>query len=284
MIRWAAIASLALLTLVGCSAPPRIDILHVHGLHYDAATDSLFVATHHGLAKGEREGKQWSWNYLGEERYDFMGFSVDGNQSTTFYSSGHPDDPYEYGGTSLGLRRSTDGGITWEQRSLKGRADFHALTGVAKAGDAVIGWANGQLMASGDGGLTWTNHTAPGSIYALAATDSMVWAGTDKGLFSSRDGLRTWQASGLTGAVISVATSPDGKTVLASLISDRSGVYVGDASGSLWQRTTKPELRDIDAPILFGIDTSDSKHIFAADDAAHTWESRDRGATWTTVR
>lgn len=284
-----AVGAVALWLLAGCSQPgPDVEIFHVHGLHYAAGEDVLFVATHHGLVRGERSGGSWGWSFASAERYDYMGFTPDGNRSGTFYSSGHPDNPYQYGGTNLGLRRSTDGGVTWEQRSLKGEVDFHALTGVPGIEGAVVGWGKGKIMASANGGLNWTEHAGPNAtVLALAATASTVWAGTNSGLYRSTDGLRSWQPiGGLVGGVVSLAVSQDSSVMMAAVQSERSGVYIAanTGGGALWRRATEPGLHEIEAPVVFAIDATDNGHAFASDAGGYIWETRDTGLTWKTIR
>jgi hypothetical protein len=78
------------LLLSGCQAPGGndghidVDILHAHAIAFDHVTDSLYVATHHGLAKRDPAG-DWSW--VGDERFDLMGFTQDMVTPGTFYST-----------------------------------------------------------------------------------------------------------------------------------------------------------------------------------------------------
>jgi hypothetical protein len=96
VLKWA--LPCVMLVMAGCAQPsqPPLDVTHVHGVAYDAANDAVYLASHHGLARGQREGSNWAWEFVGD-RYDYMGFTKDTVRSGAFYSSGHPDDPRAYG-------------------------------------------------------------------------------------------------------------------------------------------------------------------------------------------
>lgn len=286
-----ALPVLVALLLSGCGAPsaPSIDISHVHGLAYAASDDSLFVATHHGLARGVRASNGWSWSYVGDP-YDYMGFTQDANRTGVFYSSGHPDNPYEYGGVHLGLRRSTDGGETWEQRSLKGEVDFHALTAVHGGDGWLAGFWQGAIKVSRDGGLTWANRTAPSStVIALGSADGQLLAGTSTGLYRTMDlaNLTAWtKLPGPSNAVVSsVAASRDGNMLLAGTGDGRTGAtYRSTDAGMTWTKLTPASLEAAPGQVLFTFDQGDSAHAFAALGDGKILETNDGGASWTKVR
>lgn len=285
-------ASLVAIALAGCSGAPPSDgfaVSHVHGVAYDASTDRLYLATHHGVARGERDGSVWTWSYVGP-RDDYMGFTQDAETPGTFYTSGHPGDPQAFGGVHLGLRRSTDGGLTWEQRSLKGQVDFHALTALhGKAGGLAGSW-QGALKVSVDGGATWSDHPGPSAaVLALASGPGRVLAATTSGLWESRDTLAftgwTRLAGPSDGVVSSVAISPDGASLLAGTGDGKSGgTFRSTDGGQSWSRLEPGSLRDAAGQVAFTFDRNDSSHAFAALGDGRVLESRDAGASWTTVR
>lgn len=263
----------------------------MHGLAYEAAQEAVFVATHDGLARGVSDGDGWSWRYVGDDRYDYMGFTQDAESPGTFYSSGHPDDADAYGGFHLGLRRSTDAGQTWEQRSLKGEVDFHALTSLPGQEGWLAGDWRGTLKVSTDGGATWTDHPAPPApVLALAGTEGRLVAGTTAGLYEARDleSFEDWTpvaSEGLPAFVSAVTASPDGQTLFASTGDSRSGsTYRSLDAGATWTELEAPQLRGQAFPVLFATDQTDPGHVFASTADALVMESRDHGATWTTIR
>lgn len=279
------------MALAGCQAPhEEISISHVHGLAYDPIQGALYVATHHGLARGIPEGNSWSWSYVGEEHFDFMGFTADALTPGTFYSSGHPDDPRAFGAVHLGLRRSQDNGTTWEQRSLKGQVDFHALTSLPTGAGHLAGFFQGNLKVSRDAGATWQDHPTDLSIYALAASGDALWAGTATGIKRTTD-YSTWTDAGagrFTGAVSSITVSVDGQMVLVGTADGRSGTtFRSTDGGQTWDQLTPTPLREAAAPVIFAVDPldgSDVHRLFASTAAATILESTDSGATWKTIR
>lgn len=286
MMRARALALVATLPLLlaGCSqAPsaPDVDITHAHAVEY--VGDRLYVATHHGLVMGKQAGGSWGWTYASEERFDLMGFTVDDHG--TFYSSGHPSDPRAYGGVNLGLRRSTDGGHLWEQRSLKGQTDFHALTALPGSGNLAAYWRN-AIMESSDGGLSWTNTTAPATsnVLSLAAAADRLWAGAIDGLYQRQAG--NWTKLNVPGAIVSHTVSRDGQTMWASQMTQTGGAtWTSTDGGATWAKADGHKiLESVAAPVLFTIDDADVDHVFASDAGGTIIETRDGGQSWTSIR
>jgi photosystem II stability/assembly factor-like uncharacterized protein len=281
---------LASLFLAGCQDPgDGVAISHVHGLAFDPTdgpAGALFVATHHGVARGVKDGEAWTWAYVGQDRYDYMGFTQDAVESGTFYSSGHPSNPSAFGGVHLGLRRSQDGAVTWEQRSLKGQVDFHALTSLPGGAGHLAGFFQGVLKVSQDGGATWRDYQQATPIYALAAGEGTLWAGTPSGLKRSAD-YAAWtdMGAGIAGTVRSVAVSKDGKLILLATGDGLTGTTQRSANGgATWTQLAPPELRDAAAPVLFVIDAQNQAHVFASTADATIFESSDAGETWSKIR
>lgn len=216
---------------------------HVHGLGVNPADGVLYAATHHGLYRlpdAETPVR------VGAAQ-DFMGFTVVGPDR--FLASGHPastgSEP-----SSVGLIESSDGGRTWDTRSLPGQADFHALD---VSNGTVYGYnaTAGTVMVSGDG-QTWADTPLDGvadlavnpgdAQQSLATTADGVARSRDRGrtfdppagpvllllswtsdgtlvgvtpqglVQSSRDTGRTWQTHGTVGGAPEALTA-DGDTV-----------------------------------------------------------------------
>ncbi|WP_374204808.1 F510_1955 family glycosylhydrolase [Pseudonocardia sp. WMMC193] len=207
---------------------------HVHGLGINPDDGLVYVATHHGLLRLEIDGPA----RVGETGHDLMGFAVVG--PAEFLASGHPG-PHDdaagppASGSSLGLVRSTDGGRSWTEVSLRGAADLHAIT---VAGPVVYGWDSVTAMVrrSQDGGATW-QPGARGSLADLAvdpADPHHLWATTTEGLAESRDGARTFALMppipAMDAPLVLVETVPD-------LHGDREPDLVGvDSTGQVWGR------------------------------------------------
>lgn len=266
----------------------QLDISHVHGLAYDSRSDTVLMATHHGLARGVRSDGSWTWEFVGDS-YDYMGFTKDPEQAGTFYSSGHPDNPHDYGATHLGLRRSTDGGLTWEQRSLKGEVDFHALTAMPGAAGWLAGHWQGKTKVSVDGGATWTDHASPpASVLAFAGTREALLAGTSAGLFRTTDlqGFVTWEhLPGINSLVSSVAATPDGLHLLAGTGDGKVGSTFRSLDGGMtWTQIRSDGLTEAPGQVHFAFDDSDPSHAFAALAGGRLMETFDAGLMWQKVR
>lgn len=290
-----AVAAAGILFLAGCSAPgpedDGVDFSHVHGLAYSAESGTLRVATHHGMVNGVGRGSSWTWTFASAERFDYMGFTQDAVRPDVFYSSGHPNDPQSFGGVHLGLRRSTDAGVTWEQRSLKGQVDFHALAALPQVEGGLVGAWRDQLMESRDGGLTWANQTGPSpAMLGVAATaDLVVVAGSD-GLAGGRLGDPSgWQrfADPEPGRIATaIAASSDGSVMFAGTGNGQgAGATYRSTDGAMtWQKVGEPLLAEATVPAVFAFDPADAGHVFAATVAGDVLESRDAGASWDVLR
>ncbi|MEK6986232.1 MAG: hypothetical protein AABX89_07610 [Candidatus Thermoplasmatota archaeon] len=284
-------AVLVAAALAGCSQPTgdKLKLSHVHGLAYDEVSGNLYLASHHGLARGVPDGNTWQWEFIGDP-YDYMGFTKDLVRDGVFYSSGHPDDPRAYGGVHLGLRRSTDGGETWEQRSLKGQVDFHALTALSSGEGHLAGSWQGKTKVSRDGGATWTDYASPpASVLALGGTAEALFAATNNGLYKTTDltAFANWTklAGPVSGLVSSVAVSTAGTVLLAGTGDGKTGSTYRSVDGGLtWSKNNHRLIDDAPGQVLFAFAKSASTHAFAATGSGQILETEDSGASWKQIR
>lgn len=236
--------------------------IHVHGLGVNPRDGALFIATHTGLFRADRDESRAS--RVGDRYQDTMGFTVVGPD--LFLGSGHPDartgDP-----PFLGLIRSQDAGRTWEPVSLRGDADFHVLEA---SGDVVYGFGSDydsrriQFLVSADGGKTWDERHVPEPLIALAIhprdAEHVVAAG-ERGLHESSDGGRRWRELGKEPGLVDwqaadrlamvtprgeTMTSRDGRTWSrgaplggqpAAFEAERDGLYVALHDGTVKRST-----------------------------------------------
>jgi photosystem II stability/assembly factor-like uncharacterized protein len=109
------------------------------------------------------------------------------------------------------LLRTTDGGTTWNSLGNPKRDDpcfFGHLVGPLFA-SPTRGWlgltlgaggaeGTGGLLASNDGGMSWTCTRSPENVSLLSAADpDRVWVAGGRGeqtLYASEDGGKTWRA------------------------------------------------------------------------------------------
>lgn len=179
--------------LAGCAASPSVESLsklsHIHSVVIH--DDLVVVGSHEGLFSQSDTG---DWTRIGEH-FDVMALTAADDR---LLASGHPGDGFDFA-NPLGLIASSDGGQTWESRSLTGEVDFHLLEA---SGDTVIGVAAnyGMLVKSTDQGLTWATLEVP-SISDVAINpenESHLVLATESGLQQSEDGGASFELSRTT--------------------------------------------------------------------------------------
>lgn len=252
---------------------------HFHGIAVDARdTSRLYLATHHGLFVVGPDGKATP---LSQSRDDFMGFTAHPADPLVLYASGHP----ERGG-NLGFIVSTDGGRTSTKLAsgVGGSVDFHQMD-VSKADPKVICGVYGEVQRSADGGKTWSKISpAPDGLIGLAASSkdaNTLFAATQKGLFKSTDGGRSWQ-------IAHIVTRP-ATMVYATRSGDLYAFMVG--TGLLRAKDESPNWEMVspglgaDVILHFAADPKDGKRLYAVtynpqSGAQSVVASRDGGVSW----
>jgi photosystem II stability/assembly factor-like uncharacterized protein len=160
----------------------------------------------------------------------FLAVAADGEE---LIGSGHPDGKGRVA-DFLGLLRSADGGETWKVVSRYGIADLHVmhvLDGKLFAADAVLG----GLLVSDDDGRSWIELKAPPEpvidfVVDPADPDHLL-ASTEKEIFRSTDGGKTWSATVSAPSARLAWPSPE-----ALRRADADGiVYASDDSGARWE-------------------------------------------------
>lgn len=151
------------------------EIAHTHGLVV-TSDGTLRAGTHEGTQKITRTGAVSAVGPIN----DYMGMSgVPGTDQLV--ASGHPAPGSDFP-NPIGFIASGDGGGAWDQVSLAGEVDFHAL---ATDGKTIIGFDGASgLLRSVDGGASW-QPAARLATYALAMTGKTIWAATPDGLVKS---------------------------------------------------------------------------------------------------
>ncbi|MGN9842248.1 F510_1955 family glycosylhydrolase [Nonomuraea sp. H19] len=242
---------------------------HVHGLGVDPATGKTYIAGHFGLFTLE-SGKLVR---VGDRDADHMGFTVAGPK--TFYASGHPAAGDITAGQSphLGLIRSTDSGLNWEQVALAGQADFHALQ---VAGTTAYGYDSqtGQIWYGQGSDL---KPAARLDLLDLAiGTDApdRLYATTPDGVKVSTDSGKSFKA--LKGAPLLSFLDVTGKDSLVGVAPDGQVQSSADR-GATWQPTGRLPMQ----AVAFTAVSAD--RLLAAAMDGTVYESVNGGKDFTTV-
>ncbi|MEV2268459.1 F510_1955 family glycosylhydrolase [Nonomuraea africana] len=211
------------------AAQPSSDpgVGHVHGLGVDPATGKTYVAGHFGLFTLENK----KLVRVGDRDADHMGFTVAGPK--TFYASGHPAEADTAAGRPphLGLIRSSDSGLTWEQVALAGKADFHALQVV---GTTVYGYDSqtGQIWRGKGADLKPAARLDLLDLAAGADAPERLYATTPDGVKVSGDAGKSFEA--LKGAPLLSFLDVAGKDHLVGVAPDGQ-VHTSTDGGSTWR-------------------------------------------------
>lgn len=270
-------AAAAVLATTGMAGAETVSVsglkerTHIHGLAVDRLDPKhLLVATHHGLFRAAPDGKAERISVV----QDFMGFTADPADPAGLLASGHPAK-----GGNLGFIVSADNGVTWRQVSpgVDGPVDFHQMTASAAVPGVIYG-AYGALQASRDAGKTWSVvGPLPDKLIDLAAsaTDAdVLYAATQRGLFTSPDGGRAWEPV-MEGAPVSLVETA-GDTLYAFVV----------GRGLVRSVVGQPGFTDIgsgwdDRIVLhLAADPEDPDRIYVATREGDILASADGGATW----
>jgi len=189
-----------------------------------AADGSIVIAGHEVLVASRDGGATWSPIDADLPSLDIHGFTRD------------PDDParmWAYLATG-GLWESADFGRRW----VEVRQDnvLFPLAVRGQAGTRLLGVDQSGLVASDDGGATWTSLTTPETfpMTALAATPDgrVIYAGSSKEIFRSQDGGRDWSPTSYRGSAFAIATTPDGLTL--GVVSRETEFFRSPDGGATW--------------------------------------------------
>ncbi len=252
---------------------------HFHGIAVDAKdTSRIYLATHHGLFVVGPDGKATP---LSQSRDDFMGFTAHPSDPLVLYASGHPES-----GGNLGFIVSTDGGRTWTKLAsgVGGPVDFHQMD-VSKADPKVIYGVYGDVQRSADGGKTWSKiGPAPEGLIGLAASSkdaNTLFAATQKGLFKSTDGGRSWQIAHIISRPATMVYATREGDVYAYMVG--TGLLRAKDESPNWE-IVSPGL-GADVILHFAADPKDAKRFYAVtfnpqSGAQSVVASRDGGTNW----
>lgn len=272
-------------------AAEPVALTHIHGLAYSADGKRLMIPSHHGLALYETDGKG-RWSKADGPAHDYMGFSA---TRDALYSSGHPA-PGSGLVNPFGLIKSQDGGKTWRKLGLEGESDFHLLA-TSYGTNAVYVTNHGKnsrmnqpgLFHTENDGLKWTRASAnglDGQIKSLAvhpADARIVAAGTDSGLYLSRDAGETFSQRVSGRQVLGIGFELDGRHILfSSYVGKATLGRIGMAPGASAQEILIPAMSE-DAVAYIAQNPVRPAEIVIASFKRSVFLSRDEGRTWKAI-
>lgn len=277
-----------LLAAAGSQAAEPVALMHVHGLSYSADGKRLMIPSHHGLAV-YADGR---WSKAPGPEHDYMGFSA---TRDALYSSGHPA-PGSGLVNPFGLIKSRDGGRTWQKLGLEGESDFHLLaTGYGTNAVYVVNHARNARMAGPgiyytlDDGKTWQAAAAKGlnarvAVLAVHPTDArVVAAGTEDGLYLSRDSAGTFERIAGGTRVLGAHFDLDGKHLWFSSYGDKAGLArIALNAGARAQDVSIPPLTE-DAVAYIAQNPKRRPEIAIATFKRNVFVSPDEGRTWQQI-
>ena len=255
------------------AVPEDPGVVHVHGLGVNPGDRKLYAATHTGLFVIEPGG---SARRVGDGYHDTMAFTVVGPDR--FLASGHPDlrDTrlrVDRKPPLLGLVESTDGGQTWNPRSLLGEADLHSI--VARD-DTIIAYdsTGGRVLASTDGGRSWETRASV-TLRDLAVDptdgDHVLGVTADGALVESRDQARSWSPF-----------AQDGPSRITVLGWNSSAVWAGTEDGTLARFDSSAAAWETIRRVNGAVEALavDEEHIHVAAEGAGIYRADAEGTGW----
>jgi len=200
----------------------------------------IYVATPQGIFKTTDDGETWLRKMDGFKKWFVQKIILDAKNRRTLYATCEDDlyrstnagehwRPLHVGASGVltvmqlpsiprtflvgledgGIRRSTDGGATWEESSGLKNASVYALRSSPDGHDLyAAGWKTG-LWTSRDEGETWERLWAGPEAEAIqsilvdpADGNHLLISAVDLGVFESFDCGKTWRRGGLWGAQV----------------------------------------------------------------------------------
>jgi photosystem II stability/assembly factor-like uncharacterized protein len=210
-----------------------------------------------------------------------------------------------YAGTTEGLWKTTDAGLTWKRMTGPGVVINDVLIDPRRPSRVLLATDRGGVLASDDGGLTFTasnrgfTHRQTAALLVDHDDNSVIYAGllSDKefgGVFISRDAGQTWQqmSNGLDGRDVFLLRQADDGSILAGT---DHGIFQLKPGAAAWisrtesraanltpvsatRRVTRPTaVQELNTRIT-ALETAGSKWFAAT--AAGMFISPDSGEIW----
>jgi photosystem II stability/assembly factor-like uncharacterized protein len=276
-------------------------------MHSDAQVRALVNHPHHpeityagsdkGLYRSDDTGQTWRLIDSPLSRYNVWALAIDPQEPAfMFAGTGTPTPP--------GLFRSSDGGLSWEQRPVEITRECPAVgtprvTGIAidptNRNNVWMGIEVDGVRHSADRGETWKTigNTIPNpdvhNVLVVEGPPKTIIVVVNRDIFTSIDEGATWKAHQLRASYPTIyprgiAVQPgNGKTVFLT-IGDATPGSIGTVlrsqdTGATWEELSLPVPAN-SAMWVVHMQPSNPKTVFAGSRYGYLYQSEDGGTTW----
>lgn len=265
---------------------------------------SLWLGTHEGLyikALGGNDGPNspsgWRKMVAPLRSTDVMALGAARRSGGPVYAAGH----------NVGVQRSDDGGATWRQLMPGAPTrDVHALAVDPENSDRVYLWAEVLgLITTSNGGATWETPgdnslknavqvTGLAVSHPAGSPGSVLYAGSNLGLFISRDNGASWTPlAGLAGEqpIYSLLAVDKPKQQGEQEQKERKDIYAGTATsilhspdgGEHWEELKGAAQLGGVPGLAYDASAGQPGRLLAVTAGSEVYQSRNSGMTWNPV-